>query len=156
MNKLRFVRVGMGLGLALATACSGPAVTTTGPTRPMPSAGAGAQAASPSGLAGSWRLVSLTEDGKPPVGVSEPDRFTATFGEGGRLTLRTDCNRCAGAYTEKPGALSVGLMACTLAQCPSAPLDTTFGMLVQQATTWKSADGALELRGDAGVLHLQR
>ena len=46
-------------------------------------------------------------------------------------------------------------MACTRAYCASAPLDSKFVALVGQATAWRSVDGGLELRSEAGVLRFQ-
>jgi heat shock protein HslJ len=158
MKTQAFAKIGTGLALAFASvACGGssggPAASTPPPTV---AGGSGVPSQDRLGLAGSWQLVSLTETGQPPVAVAAPDRFTATFGDDGRVSLLADCNRCSGSYRATSTGLSVGLMACTLAACESAPLDTKFAGLVGQATSWTTGDGALELRCDAGVLRLRR
>jgi heat shock protein HslJ len=158
MKMRMFVKVGTGVALGLvAAACGSSSGSLTAPSTP-PSVGAGAGASSQdhSGLLGSWQLVSLTETGQTPVNVKTPERFTATFGDDGRVSLLADCNRCAGGYTAKGDGLTVGPMACTRAYCESAPLDTQFAGLVSGATTWKANGAGLELRCDAGVLQFRR
>ena len=146
-----------GLVLLLATvACGGSAQKLTAPTLPPMEGGGTLTAQGSLGLVGNWQLVSLTESGHASVDVAEPERFTAEFGPDGRVSLRADCNRCSGGYTATKGALTVGPMACTRAYCSSAPLDTTFAMLVSEAKAWTAANGGLELRGDSGILRLRR
>jgi heat shock protein HslJ len=108
--------------------------------------------------AGTWRLVSLREKGQAEVLIEQPDTFTAEFTAEGRLSLRADCNRCSAGYNAGSRSLSVGLMACTRAFCvETAPLDTTYTILVESAQTWSaSGDGHLELASDAGVLRFRR
>ena len=84
------------------------------------------------------------------------DVGSAEFAANGRVSLRADCNRCSGGYIATTGALTVSPMACTRAYCSSAPLDTTFTMLVGQATVWTASNGSLELRGESGVLRLRK
>ena len=108
---------------------------------------------------GSWRLVSLREDGHDEVSIADPGTFTAVFGDDARVQLKADCNRCVAGYTARPdGSLTVGLMACTRAYCAAtAPTDTTFANLVAGAQTWSSPDdGHLQLVGNTGVLRFQR
>jgi heat shock protein HslJ len=142
--------------MAAVVACGGSSQHLN-PTLTDPFEGLSAPASpAPLTLVGSWQLVSATPTGEAPVNPSEPDRFTAEFAADGRVSLRADCNRCAGGYTATTGALAVSPMACTRAYCASAPLDTTFTMLVGQATVWTASNGNLELRGDSGVLRLRK
>lgn len=154
----RLWKTGIGLGLALAAAaCGDSAATLPSSSTPPLQAGDSARSQDRSGLLGSWRLVSVNEAGKPPVVVAEPERFTAEFGASGRVSLRADCNRCAGGYTAGSDSLTVGPMACTRAYCAaSAPVDTTFAMLVSQAAAWTATDARLELRSASGTLLLRR
>jgi len=124
-----------------------------------PSLGGSSTAVSASIPAGTWRLVSLRENGHDEVRIADPGAFTAVFGDDARVQLKADCNRCAAGYTaRKDGSLTVGLMACTRAFCTAtAPIDTTFASLVAGAQTWSSPDdGHLELVSNTGVLRLQR
>jgi len=123
-----------------------------------PSEGSASQSASAAIPAGTWRLASLREAGQPEVVVGQPGLFTAEFGADGRVSLVADCNRCGAGYRAGDRDLSVGLMACTRAYCvATAPLDTTYTVLVNNARTWSvSGDGRLELASDAGTLRFQR
>lgn len=155
--KLLFKLAWLPLVAGLA-ACGGHRDAPLGPTAPAlgsesASNGAGGQAASE--LQGLWRLVRLEKAGQAPVEVAPSDRFTAEFANG-RVALAADCNRCSGGYTEGAGTLAVGPRACTLAYCPSAPLDTDFAMLVSGALRWSVAAGQLTLRATNGTLLLRR
>lgn len=139
----------------LAAACGG---SGGGPTGPVLGGDGDGSATSQQrlGLTGRWQLVTLAEAGKPAVSIAEPERFTADFAADGRLSLRADCNSCGGGYSAQAASLEVGLMACTLAACPSAPVDTTFAGLVGGATAWTATADRLELRSTAGTLSFRR
>ena len=157
MTRQAFAMRGTGLILLMATvACGGSADRLLAPTAPPAKGGGMFTAQDRLGLVGAWQLVSLTETNHDSISVGEPQRFTAEFGADGRVSLRADCNRCTGAYTATKGALTVGPMACTRAYCSSAPLDTTFTLLVGGATTWTAEKSSLELRGDSGLLRLRK
>jgi heat shock protein HslJ len=150
-----YAKVGIAVALALGAVACGGSVPLAQPTPPLTDSGDSATTAARSGLLGTWQLVSLTEAGQGTLSVAEPERFTVAFTPDGRASLRADCNRCSAAYESRSNGLSVGLMACTRAYCASAPLDSSFVALVGQATAWRSVDGGLELRSDAGVLQLR-
>lgn len=157
MTRKTLAHMGVGIVLmAVATACGGSADRLTGSPADPAQAGGSASNQAPLDLLGSWQLVSATPTGSAPIDAGEPGRFTAEFASDGRVSLRADCNRCSGGYSATASALTVGPMACTRAYCSSAPLDTTFAMLVSQATAWSAATGRLELRGDSGVLRLRK
>ncbi|HVQ31760.1 MAG TPA: META domain-containing protein [Vicinamibacteria bacterium] len=156
MTKQTFVQCGVGVALmAAVVACDGSSPLNPSVSDPFDGASAIVSPA-PLALVGSWQLVSATPTGEAPVNPSEPERFTAEFAANGRVSLRADCNRCSGGYIATTGALTVSPMACTRAYCSSAPLDTTFTMLVGQSTVWTASNGSLELRGDSGVLRLRK
>jgi heat shock protein HslJ len=157
MTRQSLAQTGVGLVLmAAAVACGGSAERLTTSSPDPAAAGGSASAPAPLDLVGSWQLVSATPTGQNAIDAGEPGRFTADFATDGRVSLRADCNRCAGGYTATTGGLTVGPMACTRAYCSSAPLDTTFTMLVSDATAWTVTNGRLELRGDSGVLRLRK
>jgi heat shock protein HslJ len=133
----RIAALTLPLALGLA-ACEGP----TGPSK--------------SSLEGRWQLVSLQPAGQPAVPAPSDASFTAEFGSDARLSLVADCNRCGSAYDAGSGTLSVGTMACTLAYCATAPVDTQFSGLVQAAQNWSLENGELELRSAQGTLRLRR
>jgi heat shock protein HslJ len=155
-QSMTHLRVVVSLGLALGmTACAG---STSSPTGPAAPGGANGTEAGQGNLAlvGSWEAVSVQPAGASAVVVEEPPRFTAEFRADGTLALRADCNRCACGYTAGAGSLTTTPMACTLAACPSAPLDTQFAGLVGGATSWTVAGDRLDLASTAGVVHMRR
>jgi len=157
-NVMRFLALpALALGLA---ACSGSGIPAVGPTPPVAAAPDGdgqTSATAVTSLQGFWQLVSLQEADASVTPIPDPERFTAEFRADGVLGARADCNRCSGGYEASPGALAVNpLMACTLAYCQSAPLDTTYVSLLIDSTSWKLEDAGLELRSERGVLLFER
>ncbi len=110
----------------------------------------------PAPLAGLWKLDSLQEAGQPAVSVTSPERFTARFGSQGQVDLVADCNRCTAAFTATEATLKVNLMACTVAYCTTAPLDTKFAGLVGASTGWSVSGERLSLVSSSGTLRLKR
>lgn len=107
-------------------------------------------------LTGAWQMVWLQPLGQPTVNAPTGVTFSANFGSDGRVSLRADCNTCNAGYTATDNTLAVSRMACTLAACPSAPLDTQFAGLVQSAQWWGLVDDQLELSSEAGRVRLRR
>jgi heat shock protein HslJ len=134
--KLKLTSIAIVIGLA---GCGGE--DTTGPST------------IPSGI---WKLGTLQRADWSVVAISDPDLFTAEFADDGRLTVRADCNRCGASYESAGGSLSVGLMACTLAYCQSAPLDTQYASILQGAESFDSSGDTLTIRGPSGTLRFQR
>ena len=135
-------RLGMAGVVALTlTACEG-TTDLTGPTQGL--------SLDPESLIGLWELTELESSDEGAVRV-EPGTFTAEFA-GSEVYLKADCNRCRAGYTAGEGSLDVGLLACTLAYCPSAPLDTTFTQLMSAAKGWEVDGGRLVVTSGEGVL----
>jgi heat shock protein HslJ len=160
VNRLIRVLILPGLALGLM-ACDESAVPVAGPTPPTqtvtPDPGGETSATSVTALHGAWQLVSLQEGDAPMTSIPEPERFTADFGADGALAARADCNRCQGSYEASSGTLAVHpLMACTLAYCQSAPLDTTYVSLLLSSTSWAVENAFLQLRSEKGVLRFER
>lgn len=131
--------------LALVASLGLVACGSSSPTEPSPEA-----------LVGSWRATWLQLPGQPVTNVPSGVTLSASFGGDGRLALVADCNRCNASWQAGGSALTVGPMACTLAACPSSPLDTRFSGLVGAADTWEQINGQLELRSSAGIVRLER
>jgi heat shock protein HslJ len=145
-----------GLALTLA-ACNG-AGSPSAVTPPVAVGGDGASGgAAQSPLLGGWRLASVQPPGEPRRGAPAGTTFTVEFGSDGLVRAQADCNRCFSGYTAGAGTISVGEMACTRAYCgASTPLDTQFQAALSSARSWQAGGAALELRGDAGTLTLER
>jgi heat shock protein HslJ len=107
-------------------------------------------------LLGTWRLTALQQSPGPAVPITDPSLFTATFGADGKVNVKADCNVCNGSYTAQGQQIEIGPMACTLAYCQSAPLDTRYTELLQSATTWSVQGVVLELRSSQGLLLYRR
>jgi heat shock protein HslJ len=149
----------MALPLALAVgACSDSPAGPLSATQLPAIEGGGGQTSGSAALAllGSWKLVRIEKAGQAPQDVTAPDKFIADFSADGRLSARTDCNRCSGGYTATARALAVGPMACTLAACSSSPLDTDFAGLLSEASSWEATDSRLTLRSANGQLVMVR
>jgi heat shock protein HslJ len=111
---------------------------------------------SKSSLEGRWQLVSLQLAGQPAVQAPGTATFTVEFATDGRLSVVADCNRCGSTYEAGSGTLGVATMACTLAYCATAPVDTQFSGLVGAAHNWALKSGELELRSAEGTVRLRR
>ena len=102
-----------------------------------------------------WKLTRYEAPGQPPATVPSPEKFTAQFGEG-RVAVLADCNRCSAGYSSTDSKLSVGLMACTMAACPSAPLDTQYAGALQSAQSYTITGSDLVVISERGRLTFQR
>ena len=133
------------VGLA---ACSGAGTATQTPGNPT-------AAPDVALLQGTWAVVSLQEAGKAATSAPE-GRFIADFGVDGDLYIQADCNVCSAGYeaTDDGAVAVVGPIPCTLAFCPTAPLDSRYVSLLESARTWSVGSGSLELSSAEGVLVL--
>lgn len=140
LDRIRFALAVAALITTIASGC-----TEAGLTSPS----------SPTDLDGTWRLTQMTT----AVGVhNEPPtagRFAVTFSTG-RLSAKADCNVCGGTATVSGATLTVGSLACTLAACASAPLDTRFTGVLHGALTVRVNPRLLQLNSDAGELRFER
>lgn len=127
---------------ALGAAC---ATETTGPS------------SEPEIVGVTWRLTGLASAGET-LASPRPGNFTLELRDDGRLHVVADCNVCNASYTLGEGTIDVngGLLACTLAACPSAPFDTRYAGLVAEARTWEADLDHLRLSGDPGRLEFER
>lgn len=110
---------------------------------------------SPADLEGTWRLFQLTT----PAGVHNESltagRFEVTF-TNGRIGAKADCNSCGGTASLAGATLTVSNLACTLAACPSAPIDSRFTGLLNGTLTVRVNNRLLQLNSDAGELRFER
>lgn len=111
---------------------------------------------SPSQLDGTWRLFQMTTG----AGVHNEDlnagRFSITLNTT-TIQVRADCNSCSGPASLSGEVLTLGPLACTLAACNSAPIDTRFSGLLTGAMTARVNNRLLQLnRPLGGELRFQK
>jgi para-nitrobenzyl esterase len=91
--------------------------------------------------------------------VDHPERYTLTFVDGDRITLRADCNRGSGPVAiSAPGALTIGPLATTRARCPPGSLSERFLQDLSRAVRFAIHGGELhlELPAASGVLRFAK
>jgi heat shock protein HslJ len=85
--------------------------------------------------------------------VPAPERFTVAFEADGRLSIRADCNSCAGAYRADESSLTIGpQLACTQAACPSAPFDRKYVTALAGATSFRVVGNDPTIGSTGGAL----
>ncbi len=156
-GRARTVAQAIALSVALGLAgCQG-AANIAGPGEVPGGTSAAKLEDAASALRGEWRLVSLLPGDAPAIPVPASGQFSADFRADGGLHIMADCNSCRGEYTAGAGTLQVSpLMACTRAYCLSAPVDTRFTAMVQEATTWVVTDETLQIEGPGGRVSFRR
>jgi heat shock protein HslJ len=108
-------------------------------------------------LVGRWQLDSFQRSDGQPVAVPTPERFTVTFEADGRLSIRADCNTCAGTYRVDRSSLTFGpQLACTQAACPSAPFDREYVTALAGATSFLVVGNDLTIISAGGILGFSR
>jgi heat shock protein HslJ len=90
-----------------------------------------------------WRLQSLQRSDGTVVSAAAPDRFTLRFADGGRLSVRADCNTCSGGYRLNGAEFLAGPLACTRAFCGPDSLDTEYLRVFDSTASMVTTDGAL-------------
>src|SRR5262245_21907485 len=71
----------------------------------------------------SWQLVKFQGSNDSTLVPDERSKYTITFGPGGKLEARIDCNRGRGTWTSRsPSQLEFGPLALTRAMCPPGSL----------------------------------
>lgn len=131
--------------------CSAPA---SNPLSPSP--GSGSTALTADQLAGTWTLSALQPAGQPEQAAPTGAVYNLTFADA-RLSARTDCNVCTGAFALADQTLVAGpALACTRAACPTMAFESQFTGLLSGESTAVAADAALTLSSARGTLRFTR
>jgi len=104
---------------------------------------------------GTWSLVQVTGG---TLSLTEPrasSRFVLTLA-GDRALLKADCNTCAGDFRLDNDVISLSLLACTRAFCPSAPLDTQVTQAVSGSHTVRLDASRLQFTSARGEIRFER
>jgi heat shock protein HslJ len=101
-----------------------------------------------------WQRTQLA-DGKlvPPAA---PERYTLAFQGGGRVNLRADCNRGAGAYEVNGNAMKLSAAALTKMGCPAGSQDMEFVAELARVASYTIANSELVLTlTDGGTMRFR-
>jgi heat shock protein HslJ len=88
------------------------------------------------------------------ITVSNPERYTISLTDDGKLQARFDCNRGGGEYKISAGKLSFGPLLSTRMACPPGTLDGPYMRDLQRVVSFFIQDGDLylELPLDSGTM----
>lgn len=104
-------------------------------------------------LYATWQLQEFVLDDGTTVTVVDPTKYTVEFRTDHTATIRSDCNSCSGGFTADDKDLSFGLLACTLAACPSGSLDTQFQTALGSVSSY-TINTSLFLDYEGGTMRL--
>jgi heat shock protein HslJ len=115
---------------------------------------------SPTTLSGTWRIVSLQLTGQPFIDFLPPEvTYQATF-ENQRVSVRTNCNTCNGAFTISGSTVTIGpALACTRVACVSPAyegLDNDVTTVLGGQHEMTESLGRLTLQSSRGTLTLRQ
>lgn len=103
-----------------------------------------------------WKLRSFQQSDSTNVAVPNAESFTLELRDG-RMSVRADCNRCAGTYQVAGETIVLGSnAACTRAFCSTAPFDQQYVRTLSGATITRTAGDTLKAVSPAGVLTFTR
>ncbi len=154
----KFLVLTIGLGLAL-TACD-----TTSPTSPALEdnpgnsieSGPGIGSSLPLPLAGDWELVAFELNDGTTIPISEPEKYTASFTEDGKVNVRADCNWCNGNYETDDDKITFGPQACTLAACVPGSHFDRYSRALGGSSSYLVNGDELKLYYSGGALRFNR
>lgn len=110
-------------------------------------------------LAGtSWQLVRFQGGDERTLTPDDRSKYTLTFGAGGRLAARIDCNRAMGTWKEpEKGRLEFGQLAMTRAMCPPGSIDHEIAKRLPHVRSYVIKDGRLflSMKADGGTFELE-
>jgi heat shock protein HslJ len=105
-----------------------------------------------------WQWVrTFYNDDSEAVPV-RPEAYTVTFGAGGLISVRADCNRKGGTYRLEDQALAIDITYSTKAMCPEDSLEDRFVHDLAASAIWFLKDGELyiDLKYDTGTMRFTR
>lgn len=102
-----------------------------------------------------WKLETIERAGAAPIQIPNPEQYTLTLGNDGRLSVRADCNQCTTTYTLDGATLRVGHLACTLIGCGVGSLDGTYAAVLEGSSTISVSDSHLTLRNAVVTLRFR-
>lgn len=104
---------------------------------------------------GTWSLVQVTSGALSLTEPKAATRFVLTLA-GDRALLKADCNTCAGDFRLDDDVISLSLLACTRAFCPSSPLDTQVTQAIGGQHTVRLDASRLQFTSARGEIRFER
>jgi heat shock protein HslJ len=102
-----------------------------------------------------WHLRSITNAAGVVQAMNDPNLFTLTLSDDGKIAARVDCNRAAGGYTISGNTVSIGPLASIKAYCGDALFDSAFLTLLGGNTTAAASGSTLQLSSPRGTLPMR-
>ena len=106
----------------------------------------------------SWQLVKFQGGDGTILTPDDKSRYTISFGEGGRVSARIDCNRGSGTWKSSgPNQLQIGPIALTRAICPPGSLHDRIARDLNFVRSYTIKDGHLflSLMADGGIYEFE-
>ena len=106
-----------------------------------------------------WQLVIIQSMDDSQYAPTERQDFSLTFEPGGKLTVRSDCNRGFGSWTStQPGQLTFGPIALTRMACWPDSIDGRFNQDLAYVRSYVLKDDNLYLAtmADGSILEFER
>lgn len=96
----------------------------------------------------SWQLVKIQAADDTTLVPGDKSKYTITFGRGGRVTVRVDCNRGGSTWrSPRAGELQFGSWSMTRAKCPPGSLHDQIVTEGANVRSYVIKDGRLFLSG---------
>ncbi len=125
--------------------------------------GCNAKPASDPLIGTTWQLTSIdsmSPEEQPSTTITDPTKYTVTFGQDGKAGFRVDCNRGNSTWKTDEGATDSGTMtfgpiALTRMMCPQPSEDTKVAAALGRVRSYLLSDGQLHLslEADGGIMH---
>ena len=101
-----------------------------------------------------WQLQEIRYNNDKLIEVDNPSNYTIEFLPDGQLSIKADCNRARGNYTQEGSSISIEIGATTRAMCPPESISDQYLKELQSATIFFFQDDNLyiDLKFDTGTM----
>lgn len=105
---------------------------------------------------GTWKLVSLQEQGADPITVETPDRYTLKFDDETNVAVASDCNTCSATYALDDSSLELVGISCTKVMCEASSLDPVYSKALERVRTVSTEGSEMTIEGDGLKMRFTR
>ena len=102
-----------------------------------------------------WKLEAIERAGSPAIAIPNPEQYTLRLEDGGRLSVRADCNTCNGRYSLDGSSLSMSAMACTRAFCGLGSFDDNYASALENIRSATISGTQLTMTGSGFTLRFR-